>query len=245
MLLALVAAALVRVFYVAEFPPGRTEFIVSLAIFDLDNTLLAGDSDHAWGEFLVRRGIVDGDHYRASNDLFYRQYQNGTLDIHAYLAFALEPLTRHSPAALQALHAEFMRSVIAPLRLRKADALLAEHRARGDTLLIITATNAFITRPIAAWLEVDAILATEPERRGGHYTGKIIGTACFREGKVTRLHEWLAEHPFDLADASFYSDSQNDLPLLELVGKPVAVDPDDILRQTAALRGWPIISLRD
>lgn len=217
---------------------------MSLAIFDLDNTLLGGDSDHAWGDFLVRRGIVDGDFYRASNDLFYRQYQDGTLDIQAYLAFALEPLTRYSRAELQSLHAEFMRSVIAPLRLQKADALLAEHRARGDKLLIITATNAFITRPIAAWLEVDDILATEPELRDGRYTGKIAGTACFREGKVTRLHEWLATHPFDLGAASFYSDSQNDLPLLELVGKPVAVDPDDILRQTALQRGWPVISLR-
>jgi HAD superfamily hydrolase (TIGR01490 family) len=216
-----------------------------LAIFDLDNTLLAGDSDHAWGEFLVQRSIVDGEHYRTSNDLFYRQYQSGTLDIHAYLAFALEPLTRFNQTELQALHADFMRTLIMPLRLRKADALLAEHRARGDTLLIITATNAFITRPIAAWLGVDDILATEPEQRAGRYTGKITGTACFREGKVVRLQEWLAEHPFDLAAASFYSDSQNDLPLLELVGQPVAVDPDDILRSTALARSWPIISLRD
>ncbi len=218
---------------------------MSLAIFDLDNTLLAGDSDHAWGEFLVQRGIVDGAQYRASNDLFYRQYQDGTLDIHAFLTFSLEPLTRHNAAELQALHADFMRRVIAPLRLRKADELLAEHRARGDTLLIITATNAFITRPIAAWLQVDDILATEPERRDGRYTGKIDGTPCFREGKVTRLHEWLVAHPFDLTEASFYSDSQNDLPLLELVGHPVAVDPDDILRSVAQTRDWPVISLRD
>jgi len=143
------------------------------------------------------------------------------------------------------LHADFMRDMIAPLRLRKADALLAEHRRRGDTLLIITATNAFITRPIGAWLGVDDLLATEPELRGGRYTGKIIGTACFREGKVTCLHEWLAEHRFDIGEASFYSDSQNDLPLLELVGKPVAVDPDDRLRAIAGERSWPIISLRD
>jgi HAD superfamily hydrolase (TIGR01490 family) len=218
---------------------------VSLAIFDLDNTLLGGDSDHAWGEFLVQRSIVDGDLYRASNDLFYGQYQAGTLDIHAYLAFALEPLTRFSQVELQALHADFMQTMIAPLRLRKADALLAEHRARGDTLLIITATNAFITRPIGEWLGVDDLLATEPEQYAGRYTGKITGTACFREGKVTCLHEWLAAHPFDLKEANFYSDSQNDLPLLELVGKPVAVDPDETLRDIAKQRGWPIISLRD
>jgi HAD superfamily hydrolase (TIGR01490 family) len=223
---------------------------VSLAIFDLDNTLLGGDSDHAWGDFLVRRGIVDAELYRTSNDLFYRQYQDGSLDIHAYLAFALEPLTRYSAAELTALHADFMQTTILPLRLPKADALLAEHRARGDRLLIITATNTFITRPIARWLGVDDILATEPEQRDGRYTGKISGTACFREGKVTRLHEWLADelllgNPFELAEASFYSDSQNDLPLLELVGRPVAVDPDDTLRAVATERGWSIVSLRD
>lgn len=218
---------------------------MSLAIFDLDNTLLGGDSDHAWGEFLVRRGIVDAELYRTSNDRFYRQYQDGTLDIHAYLAFALEPLTRYDATELAALHADFMRSTIEPLRLRKADALLDEHRARGDWLLIITATNAFITRPIAAWLGVADILATEPEQRDGRYTGRVAGTPCFREGKVTRLHQWLEQNPFDLADASFYSDSRNDLPLLELVGRPVAVDPDDALRATATERGWSIISLRD
>jgi HAD superfamily hydrolase (TIGR01490 family) len=218
---------------------------VSLAIFDLDNTLLGGDSDHAWGDFLVRRGIVDAELYRTSNDLFYRQYQDGSLDIHAYLAFALEPLTRYNATELAALHADFMQTTILPLRLAKADALLAEHRARGDRLLIITATNAFITRPIARWLGVDDILATEPEQRDGRYTGKIVGTACFREGKVTRLHEWLRENEFDLEQASFYSDSQNDLPLLELVGRPVAVDPDDTLRTVATERGWSIISLRD
>lgn len=217
---------------------------MSLAIFDLDNTLLGGDSDHAWGEFLVRKGIVDGELYRSANDRFYRDYQNGTLDIHVYLAFALEPLTRYSMAELEVLHAEFMRTMIAPMRLAKADALLAEHRARGDFLLIITATNAFITRPIGVSLGVDALLATEPEIRDGRYTGGITGTACFREGKVDCLREWLQQHPYDPAEASFYSDSQNDLPLLGMVGKPVAVDPDDILRATAVERGWPVISLR-
>jgi HAD superfamily hydrolase (TIGR01490 family) len=218
---------------------------VALAIFDLDNTLLGGDSDHAWGEFLVRKAIVEEAVYRAANDRFYHEYQNGGLDIHAYLAFALEPLTRFSLDELQALHAEFMQTMIAPMRLAKADALLAEHRARGDYLLIITATNAFITRPIAESLGVDAILATEPELRHGRYTGKITGTACFREGKVTCLNEWLQQHPHDPREASFYSDSHNDLPLLNMVGKPVAVDPDDTLRATAVERGWPILSLRD
>src|SRR6185295_11730410 len=143
------------------------------------------------------------------------------------------------------LHDDFMRTMITPMRLAKADALLAEHRARGDFLLIITATNAFVTRPIGAALGVDALLATEPEIRHDRYTGKITGTACFREGKVTCLREWLAQHPYDIATASFYSDSQNDLPLLEMVSRPVAVDPDDMLRRVASARGWPIISLRN
>ena len=218
---------------------------MALAIFDLDNTLLGGDSDHAWGEFLVQRGIVDRTVYAEANDRFYREYQNGTLDIHAYLAFALEPLTRFTRDELKALHDDFMRTMIAPMRLAKADALLAEHRARGDFLLIITATNAFVTRPIGAALGVDALLATEPEIRNDRYTGKIIGTACFREGKVTSLREWLAQHPYAIETASFYSDSQNDLPLLEMVGHPIAVDPDDTLRRVATERAWPIISLRD
>ncbi len=218
---------------------------MALAIFDLDNTLLGGDSDHAWGEFLVQRGIVDRTVYAEANDRFYREYQNGTLDIHAYLAFALEPLTRFTRDELKALHDDFMHTMIAPMRLAKADALLAEHRARGDFLLIITATNAFVTRPIGAALGVDALLATEPEIRNDRYTGKIIGTACFREGKVTSLREWLAQHPYAIETASFYSDSQNDLPLLEMVGHPIAVDPDDTLRRVATERAWPIISLRD
>jgi HAD superfamily hydrolase (TIGR01490 family) len=217
---------------------------VALAIFDLDNTLLGGDSDHAWGEFLVQKGIVDAAEYGAANDRFYRAYQDGTLDIYMYLEFALEPLTRFSLTKLKQLHDEFMRTLIVPLRLPKADALIAEHRARGDCLLIITATNAFITRPIAHSLGVDAILATEPEIRDGRYTGDVAGTPCFREGKVTCLREWLQQNPYDLAHAYFYSDSHNDLPLLNMVGKPVAVDPDTTLRSEALLHGWPIISLR-
>lgn len=217
---------------------------MALAIFDLDNTLLGGDSDHAWGEFLVRKGIVDAEAYGAANDRFYRAYQDGSLDILKYLEFALEPLTRFSLTELQLLHDEFMRTLIAPLQLPKAAALLAEHRARGDFLLIITATNAFITRPIAHSLGVDAILATEPEIRDGCYTGGVTGTPCFREGKVTRLREWLQRNPYDPAQAYFYSDSHNDLPLLNMVGNPVAVDPDAALRSEAQRRGWPIMSLR-
>lgn len=217
---------------------------MSLAIFDLDNTLLAGDSDHAWGQFLVDRGIVDGEHYRTANDRFYQQYLSGDLDIHAYLAFALEPLTRHSFEQLYAWRREFMEEVVAPMRLAKAEALLNEHRARGDELLIITATNAFVTRPIAESLGVYNLLATEPELRGGRYTGRITGTPCFREGKVKCLQEWLRGTTHDLTGSTFYTDSHNDLPLLELVDNPVAVDPDDTLRTIALERGWKVISLR-
>ena len=164
------------------------------------------------------------------------------LNIHAYLAFALEPLTRHSLATLKALHAEFIRDDIAPMH---AAALLAGHRARGDYLLIITATNAFVTRPIAASLGVDDIIATEPELKGERYTGRIVGTPSFREGKVVRLNEWLLARSFDLAGSSFYSDSHNDLPLLEMVEQPVAVDPDDTLLKVAIERGWKVMSLRE
>ncbi len=217
---------------------------MALAIFDLDNTLLGGDSDHAWGQFLVDKGIVDAQVYGEANDRFYRAYQDGSLDIRVYLAFALEPLTRFSLDELKQLHDEFMRTLIAPLRLPKADALIAEHRAKGDYLLIITATNAFITRPIAHSLGVDAILASEPEIRDGRYTGGVVGTPCFREGKVVCLREWLQQNPYDLTQAYFYSDSHNDLPLLNMVGNPVAVDADATLSAAATQRGWPLISLR-
>jgi HAD superfamily hydrolase (TIGR01490 family) len=218
---------------------------MSLAIFDLDNTLLNGDSDHAWGEFLIEKGMVDAVFYKESNDRFYREYQLGQLDIYRYVEFALEPLTRHDRSELDALHAEFMRDRIAPMRLEKADALLKEHRAKGDYLLIITATNGFVTRPIASLLGVDDIIATDPEFDGRRFTGRIVGTPSFREGKVTRLKQWLTSHQHSLKDSWFYSDSQNDLPLLELVDNPVAVDPDETLRAEAIRRGWRVMSLRD
>jgi HAD superfamily hydrolase (TIGR01490 family) len=218
---------------------------VSLAIFDLDNTLIAGDSDYSWGEFLVRKRLVDGEEYRLANDHFYGEYKNGTLDIHAFLRFSLAPLTQHSLDALVDLHAEFMRDFVEPMMLPKAFALLEFHRARGDYLLIITATNAFVTRPIASRLGVDDIIATEPEIVNGRYTGNSLGTPCFQRGKVTRLKEWLMTHDYDLSDSYFYSDSINDLPLLEQVAHPVAVDPDARLAAIALQRGWSVMSLRD
>jgi len=218
---------------------------MSLAIFDLDNTLLNGDSDHAWGEFLIEKGMVDAVFYKESNDRFYREYQEGKLDIYRYVEFALEPLTRYDRTELDILHAEFMRTKILPIRLKKADALLAEHRAKGDYLLIITATNSFVTRPIATLLGVDDIIATDPEFDGRRFTGRISGTPSFREGKVTRLKEWLVSTQHSLEGSWFYSDSQNDLPLLRLVDNAVAVDADATLRAEAVKQGWKIISLRD
>ncbi len=218
---------------------------MALAIFDLDNTLLGGDSDHAWGEFLVARGLVDAVSYREGNDRYYRAYQEGTLDIHEFLAFALEPLTRIEAETLRRLQEEFLREMIEPMRLPRAEALLTEHRERGDLLLIITATHSVVTRPIAALLGVEHLLATEPEVDGGRYTGRVAGVPCFREGKVERLQAWLGEHGQALAGAHFYSDSHNDLPLLERVDHPVAVDPDPQLESTARERGWRVISLRE
>lgn len=217
---------------------------MSLAIFDLDNTLIAGDSDHLWGEFLIEQGWVDPAVYQAENDRFYRDYQNGGLDIHAYLAFALAPLRGYTPTDLKDLHQAFMTQKIDPIWLPKAEALIEEHRGRGDTLLIITATNRFITEPIARKLGVPHLLASEPELVEGCYTGRATGTPCFQGGKVTRLREWLALTDQPLESSYFYSDSANDIPLLEAVSHPIAVDPDPRLLAYAQRKDIPIISLR-
>jgi len=218
---------------------------MALAIFDLDNTLLGGDSDHLWGEFLCERGLVDSASFAAQNDRFYADYQAGTLDINAYLRFALGPLRGHAPETVDAWHRDFMRSKIEPIILPAGRALLDEHRARGDQLLIITATNAFITRPIAEALGVPELLACEAEMLDGRYTGEPLGIPTYREGKVARLRAWVAERNAQMAGSWFYSDSHNDLPLLQQVDNPVAVDPDDSLRAHAGRAGWPVISLRD
>jgi HAD superfamily hydrolase (TIGR01490 family) len=217
---------------------------VRLALFDLDNTLLAGDSDHAWGDYLCERGILDGVAYKARNDDFYQDYLAGRLNISDYLNFSLEILGRSQMAQLEQWHREFMRDCIEPIILAKGEALLAEHRAAGDKLLIITATNRFVTGPIAARLGVDTLLATECEMHDGRYTGRTTDVPCFKEGKVTRLNRWLAETGMRLDGSSFYSDSMNDLPLLEQVSRPIAVDPDPRLQAEAERRGWPVISLR-
>ncbi|QTF91814.1 HAD family hydrolase, partial [Halomonas sp. BM-2019] len=202
---------------------------MSLAIFDLDNTLLSIDSDHAWGEFLLEQGAVDPVTYREANDRFLADYEAGTLDIHAFLEVALRPLAENSPEQLAAWHQQFMASKIEPHILPKGEELVARHRTRGDTLLIVTATNRFITGPIAERLGVDDLIAVEPEVVTGRYTGRVTGTPSYREGKVERLEAWLADRELTLDGSWFYSDSHNDIPLLEIVEHPVAVDPDPTL----------------
>ena len=215
-----------------------------LAIFDLDNTLIAGDSDHRWGEFLCATGRVDADSFARENDAFYMAYQQGTLDIHAYLEFALRPIAGLNRAEVQTLQEQFIREWITPILLPQAHDLIDRHRHAGDTLIIITATNTVVTRPIADLLGIEALLGCEAELKNGHYIGGIIGTPSFQEGKVSRLDDWLVENKISMAGACFYSDSHNDLPLLERVDKPIAVDPDDKLAAIAKQRSWPIISLR-
>lgn len=217
-----------------------------LALFDLDNTLLSGDSDYEWAQFLIERGVLERAEYEAKNDRFFRQYKAGRLDIHEFLDFQLRPLALHPREALDAWHAEFMRTKVQPMIRRKGLDLVRRHLAKGDLCAILTSTNAFITSPIARQFGIEHLLATNLEVRSGKFTGKPSGIPCFRQGKVTRLAEWLGDRGRTLASFEtswFYSDSQNDLPLLERVTNPVAVDPDEILREEAGARGWRIISL--
>ena len=217
---------------------------MTLAIFDLDNTLIGGDSDHLWGQFVCEQRLVDSDDFAQRSDKFYGDYQAGTLDIDAYLRHALSSLQGHSPEQLSAWHDAFMDSKIKPILLPRAADLIADHRRRGHELLIITATNRFITAPIAEVLGVENLIACEAEIVNGRYTGAASGIPSYQGGKVTRLADWLQEREIELEGAWFYSDSHNDLPLLELVDNPVAVDPDDTLRARAIELEWPVISLR-
>jgi HAD superfamily hydrolase (TIGR01490 family) len=217
---------------------------VRLAIFDLDNTLLGGDSDYLWGRFLVEQGIVDGDYHARENERFYDEYKKGTLNIQEYQRFALAPVKGLAKEAIHAWHQRYMDEKIAPIMLPAARQLLARHRRNGDYLLIITATNRLVTQPIADAFDVDDMLATEPEIIGGQYTGEIVDIPCFQRGKVERLQKWLEITGYNLADSYFYSDSHNDIPLLEMVDHPVAVDPDQTLLDHARTKGWSVISLR-
>ncbi len=218
---------------------------MALAIFDLDNTLIAGDSDYLWGEFLIDKGLVDAEAFESENNLFYEEYQNGTLNIYDYQKFALKPLTEHSMEALQAWHNEFIQQIIEPIVLTKALNLVETHRQQGDTLLIITATNSFVTKKIGLRYGIENLIGTDPEIVNNRFTGNVLGVPSFQEGKVVRLNKWLNKHDFNLKEAYFYSDSRNDLSLLEKVGNPVAVDADPTLLVVAEERNWKIMSLRD
>ena len=219
----------------------------NLALFDLDNTLLAGDSDYNWSLFLIKQGLLDEKTHHERNEQFYLDYKNGNLDIYKFLAFQLKPLSEHSVADLNALHAKYMDTVIRPMMTKKAQDLVNQHKAQGDLCLVITATNSFVTKPIAQAYGIAHLIGTDPEMVNGAYTGGVAGVPSFQEGKVTRLKQWLAERGQELADfeqSYFYSDSHNDLPLMKLVTHPVAVDADAKLTAYAQQHGWPHISLR-
>jgi len=217
---------------------------MALAIFDLDNTLLGGDSDYLWGEFLVENNYVDAQSYQQANQDFYDQYLAGTMDIFEFLAFQLKPLADHSMAELLRWREDYLAKKIQAIMLPAAQELINKHQQQGDTLLIITATNSFITAPIAKQLNIPHLIATEPELVMGRYTGSVAGTPSYQQGKVTRLNEWLEQQNINLEGSYFYSDSHNDLPLLELVAHPIAVDADPKLLAIAKQQGWQSISLR-
>jgi HAD superfamily hydrolase (TIGR01490 family) len=215
-----------------------------LALFDLDNTLLAGDSDYEWAQYLIDEGVLERASYEARNREFFEQYKAGVLDIREFLDFQLRPLAQYPRPTLDAWHRGFMRTRILPMISDAARALVAAHCS--DLKVIVTATNSFVTAPIARELGVDHLVATEPEVRDGQFTGAVTGEPCFREGKVARLECWLAEQGLALdgfAESWFYSDSANDLALLERVTHPVAVDPDPRLEAHARARGWPVMRL--
>jgi HAD superfamily hydrolase (TIGR01490 family) len=219
----------------------------NLALFDLDNTLLAGDSDYNWSLFLIEQGLLDANTHHERNEQFYQDYKNGCLDIYAFLKFQLQPLTQHPKAFLDELHVKYMEKVIRPMMTDKAQALVNQHKANGDLCLVITATNSFVTKPIATAYGIEHLIGTDPEMVNGKFTGGVSGVPSFQEGKVTRLNDWLGERGKTLNDyktSYFYSDSHNDLPLMKLVTNPVAVDADPTLLAYAQQQQWPSISLR-
>ncbi len=222
---------------------------MNLALFDLDNTLLAGDSDFEWAQFLISKGVVDRELQEARNIEFYEHYKAGTLDIYAFLEFQLSPLTRHGRAELDAWHAEYMQRHIRPIITEPARALVRQHLGNGDLCAIVTATNSFVTGPIARELGIPHLIGTVPaaDVHSGAFAGGPRGTPSFREGKIERVEAWLESQGLwwgSFADSFFYSDSHNDLPLMDKVKTPVAVDPDDKLRQHSTQMGWKIITLR-
>lgn len=217
---------------------------MKLALFDLDNTLIAGDSDCLWGEFLCEQNYVDCQEYTEGHERFYQDYLKGELNIDAFLKFQLGPLSSQPLDTLISWRQNYLQDKIQPILLDPARDLIEKHRQQDHCLMIITATNRFLTEPIAELLKVTHLIACEPEIKDGQYTGNYIGTPSYQAGKVTRLNEWLAKLAEPLEESWFYSDSHNDIPLLEFVDHPIAVDPDDALRKKANDQGWPIISLR-
>ena len=220
---------------------------MNLALFDLDNTLLAGDSDYNWSLFLIRHGLLDAKTHHDRNEQFYADYKDGSLDILAFLKFQLIPLSQHKKVFLDELHVKYMTEVIRPMMTTKAQALVDSHKAAGDICVVITATNSFVTKPIATAYGIENLIGSDPEMVNGEYTGGVTGVPSFQAGKVTRINQWLAERGQTLGDfekSYFYSDSFNDLPLMKLVTNPVAVDADDTLTAYATAQGWPHISLR-
>ncbi|HIB27685.1 MAG TPA: HAD family hydrolase [Candidatus Thioglobus sp.] len=212
---------------------------MALAIFDLDKTLIGGDSDFLWGEFLSEIGAVDADTYQIKNQYFFDQYALGKLNINEYLEFCLEPLSLNSRTTLNEWHQRFMQAKIEQILLPKAQAIIDKHKAQGDTILVITATNSFVTGPIVKRYGIDNLLATNPEVKNGKFTGKVEGEPCFQKGKIAHLDRWLEQTGEDMTGSYFYSDSHNDLPMLELVDNPVVVHGDETLQKVAKERGWP------
>ncbi|MGH8851417.1 MAG: HAD family hydrolase [Casimicrobiaceae bacterium] len=226
---------------------GTARFAQRLTLLDLDNTLLGGDSDYGWAQFLIEQGAVDAESYERRNAAFFADYKAGRLDIHAFLQFQLRPLAENEPAALLAWRDRFIAEKIRPMLLPEGQRLVAERLAAGDLVAVVTATNSFITRPIAALYGIAHLVATEPEIVAGRFTGRAVGEPCFRAGKLACLDAWLdaqGRSLRDFAQSWFYSDSHNDLPLLLAVSHPVAIDPDPLLAAEAAARGWPVASWR-
>jgi HAD superfamily hydrolase (TIGR01490 family) len=220
---------------------------LNLALFDLDNTILAGDSDYNWSRFLIQEGYLDGAIHAEKNEKFYADYKAGTLDIYAFVEFQFKPLARNPRTALNQLLKKYVEEVIKPMITEKARALVKRHQDEGDLIIVITATNSFITKPIAELFGIENLIGTDPEEKEGEFTGKVSGLPSFKEGKVTRLEAWLKGKNLSLASfekSYFYSDSHNDLPLMQKVTHPVAVDSDDVLSEYAQSKGWPQISLR-
>ncbi|WP_144110142.1 HAD family hydrolase [Paraburkholderia sp. BCC1886] len=224
--------------------------MANLALFDLDHTLIPTDSDHEWGRFMVKQGMVDADNFARENDRFFADYKAGKLDIHAYLNAMLTPLANYSRAQLADIHAQYMHEVITPTIQQVALDLVKQHQEAGDLCCVVTATNEFITRPIALAFGVDTLIACEAETVDGHpdspYTGRPTGTPSYKEGKIVRTEAWLASLGKSWADfehSYFYSDSHNDIPLLEKVTDPIATNPDDTLRAHAQAKGWRILEL--